>query len=385
MTRSSKTPERIRLRRIVREAKGLGAYPDVVWESSCWEIKQYDRNRRAHQGGSGSLQFAQRRKRRSDPAVPFAPLYGDFAKALIRMRASSRTLSASFQHAMLRALQFLYETLQNPHDRCDPTRLTRRHFHLAMERVQRQCAVGTAYNLGHKFREVTEFLNVHQLSRTRIRFQNVVARPLKGDGLDPVSQAEGMRKMPSAEVLDALADISSQATDDDECIVLRIIDLLVVGGFRVGEVLTLPRDCWVEETALDPRGRAIIDGATGEPVKRCGLRYWPEKGGDPIVKWLPSCTVPLARRAVDGLVRLCEAARRAAAVLEKNPNRVPLPGNPDPKALLSVRDLMKILPFQQQQGPIRHFLYGSLGLEPAKRARLHGEHNPSCLLPGRRH
>ena len=33
-------------------------------------------------------------------------------------------------------------------------------------------------------REVAEFLNAHQLSRTRIRFQNVVPRPITGDGLD---------------------------------------------------------------------------------------------------------------------------------------------------------------------------------------------------------
>jgi hypothetical protein len=379
MIRNSKRPERLRLLRTVREAKGLGTYPEVVWESCRWEIKQYDRNRRAHQSGSCSLRFTQRRKRRTDPGVPFASIYGDFVKALIRMRASNRTLGTDNQDAMLRALQFLYDTLQNPLDRCDPTRLTRRHFHLAMERIQRQFAVGTAYNLGHKLREVAEFLNVHQLCRTRIRFQNVIARPLKGDRLDPVSQAEGMRKMPSAEVLNALADISSQATDDGECIVLRIIDLLVVGGFRVGEVLTLPRDCWVEETALDPQGRVIADTATGEPVKRCGLRYWPEKGGDPIVKWLPSCAVPLARRAVDGLVRLCAAARQAATVLEKNPDRVPLPGNPDPNALLSIRQLMEILPFEPQQSAIRIFLHKTLELQPATRASLHGEHNPSCL------
>ena len=71
---------------------------------------------------------------------------------------------------MVRALQFLYATTQNSHDRSDPTRLTRRHFHLAMEEVQRQCSAGTAYNIGNALREVAEFLNAHQLSRTRIRF-----------------------------------------------------------------------------------------------------------------------------------------------------------------------------------------------------------------------
>jgi hypothetical protein len=379
MTRSPKTPELVRFLQVVREAKRLRTYPNIVWKSDRWEIKQYERNRRAHENDAGILLFTQRKNRRSDPAVPFPSLYGDFAKAVIRIRASNRPLGGSVQGAMLRALRFLYTTLQNPDDAGDPTRLTRRHFHRAMQEIQGQCAAGTSYYLGHLLGEVAEFLDLHHLTRTRIHFRFVAASPFKGDRLDPVSQAEGLRKMPSAEVLDALAEISSQADGDDECILLRIIDLLVVAGFRVGEVLTLPRDCWVEETALDPQGRVIMDGATAQPVRRCGLRYWPEKGGDPIVKWLPDCAVPLARRAVDDLVRLCEPARQAAAMLEKSPNRVPLPGNPDSNALVSVRELMKILPFQQGQSAIRAFLYKGLGLEPAKRARLHGEHNPSCL------
>ena len=176
--------------------------------------------------------FAERRETRGS-LVPFVSPYGDFAKALIRLRASNRAVGASRQAAMVRALQFLYATTDS-HDRSDPTRLTRRHFHLAMEEVQRQCSAGTAYNIGNALREVAEFLNAHQLSRTRIRFQNVVPRPITGDGLDSASQAEGLKKMPAAEVLEALAEISSQATDDDECIVLRIIDLLVVGGIPCG-------------------------------------------------------------------------------------------------------------------------------------------------------
>lgn len=376
--RSGRAPEVRRLLRVVRAAKELGTYPGIDWETCRWEIKQYDRNRRVHDGVRGSLLFATRR-RRSDPVTPFAARYADFAKALIRMRASNRAVGASRQQAMLTALRFLYETIRNPPDMGDPTRLARGHFQRAMEAIQDSCAPGTAYYLGSALREVAEFLNAHQLSRTRIHFQNPIARPSVGDGLDPASQAEGLRKMPAEEILETLADISSHASEDDECIVLRIVDLLVVAGFRVGEVLTLPRDCWVEESALNIPGQLIVDGPAALPTTRCGLRYWPEKGGDPIVKWLPSCAVPLARRALDDLLRICEPARRAAEVLEIDPNRVPLPGNPDPDELLSIRDLMKILPVQPAQGTVRPFLYRSLGLEPTTRARLDGEHNPSCL------
>ena len=176
---------------------------------------------------------------------------------------------------------------------------------------------GSAYGIGHTLAEIAMFLNTHQLTRVRIHFKNPIACPRTGDGLDPASQAVGLKKMPSAEALEALAAISSHPLDENEQVLLRIIDLLVAGGFRIGEALTLPRDCWVEETALDARGQPRTQSGTGDPVKRCGLRYWPEKGGDPVVKWLPDCAVPLAKRAVDDLTRLCQKAREAAAVLER--------------------------------------------------------------------
>jgi hypothetical protein len=84
----------------------------------------------------------------------------------------------------------------------------------------------------------------------------------------------------------------------------------VATGFRIGEALTLPIDCWVDRR-----------GSNGQ--EECGIRYWPEKGGHPIVKWLPTKAVPLARRAIDDIRELCSEARRVALWLEENPGRVP--------------------------------------------------------------
>jgi hypothetical protein len=180
MSRINKTPERRRLVRIIQEAKGLRTYPDIVWESCYWNIKPHDRNRRAHNRDPCRLLFTRRKERCADPAVPFAPIYGDLAKALIRMRASSRAVGAGSQKTMVLALRFLYETLQTPHNLSDPARLTRRHFHVALEEAQRHCTVGSACNIGHALAEIAGFLNTHQISRTRIRFQNVAARPWAG-------------------------------------------------------------------------------------------------------------------------------------------------------------------------------------------------------------
>jgi hypothetical protein len=63
-----------------------------------------------------------------------------------------------------------------------------------------------------------------------------------------------------------------------------------------------------------------LGGAAREKrEEECGIRYWPEKGGHPIVKWLPTKAVPLGRRAIDDIFELCSEARVVALWLEQNP------------------------------------------------------------------
>ena len=253
MHRIPQTPEQRRLHQVIRDAKALKTYPDISWESTRWKILQYDRSRRAHNRDSRDVVFTRRKKRPSDPAVPFAAPYDDFAKAIIRTRASSRGVSSTSQQVMILTLRFLYEPLYRSR-LSYPTRLTRRHFNVALEDARKECAEGSAYAIGHTLSEVVVFLNTHRLTQVRIHFKNPIPNPRTGDRLDPASQAVGLKKMPSTEALEVLAAISSHPLDDNEKVLLRIVDLLVVGGFRVGEALTLPRDSWVEQTALNARG-----------------------------------------------------------------------------------------------------------------------------------
>jgi hypothetical protein len=57
MTQCPRTPEMVRLHQVVREAKRLRTYPDIVWASDRWEIKQYELNRRAHDNDTATLLF----------------------------------------------------------------------------------------------------------------------------------------------------------------------------------------------------------------------------------------------------------------------------------------------------------------------------------------
>ena len=111
--RRSDTAEQLRLRAIVEDAKRLGTYPHINWETPSWDLHKSE-NRLAHRKRhSAILYFTARRETKSDPHIPYEQPYADFAKAMVRTRASDRGLTyAGHTHIML-ALRYLYDALQN--------------------------------------------------------------------------------------------------------------------------------------------------------------------------------------------------------------------------------------------------------------------------------
>ncbi len=123
-------------------------------------------------------------------------------------------------------------------------------------------------------------------------------------------------RLPTEAVLNGLADIYREhAVEPRDKLRAAALAILVVTGFRVGELLTLPLDCEVRET----RG--------GQP--RYGPRYYREKsrGGARLlaVRWLTPIGAALAQEAIGRIRKITRVARQRAQVLENSPHRVPLP------------------------------------------------------------
>jgi hypothetical protein len=130
-------------------------------------------------------------------------------------------------------------------------------------------------------------------------------------------QQERRDRLPTEAALLGLADIYRElATEPRDRLRIAAVAILVVTGFRIGELLTMPVDCEVEE---DRSGRP-----------RYGLRYFREKsrGGAKMfaVRWLTAMGAELARQALSEIRNITEAARRRAQELEHSPHRVPIPG-----------------------------------------------------------
>ena len=328
-------PSRVSLRNYVTQAKTLSAFEGVVWDAMIWELGNSDptvqkraykhRSRRLHFTDLASVAVSKKEKKTS-LRQPFQ----DFLKAFVRRRAAARNQVVNDQQRVISAGRYLENALVQSTGEADPAKLTLRIFHIAEEMIAGDLQKSTAYRTAGKLEQISNALDQHGLASSRIGYQNTLKRPPNSDGLDEESQRRGMAMLPTEATLQALAEISNAPADAEEKILMRHVDLLVTCGFRIGEALTLPVHCWVEEKQ------------NGSPL-RFGIRYWPEKGGEPIVKWLPTAAVELAKRAVDDLKILCAPARMIALWLEENPRRLSVFSEHHPDNLLGREELGRIL------------------------------------------
>jgi hypothetical protein len=316
------------LQAFITQARDQQTYRGVVWEASSWDITSTDVKTRAHLAHKKTLLFTERSIERVaiERRVVFETTFANLVKACVVNRRLKRGMESGTQRVFVRASRYLYETLPLPVRR-DPTRITRGHFVAAETACQLREKPSSAYRVSQNLQEFARILDRHALCRGSIEFRSSVRRPENPADRTTAEFDQRVRDLPSPDVLDALAVVANDPeleNDPFDLLRCRVAELLFVCGFRIGEALTLPRTTLVREAVVNEAQEARLDAITGVPLERLGLRYWPEKGGAPVVKWIPSVANPLLLRAIDDIERLCGPARQNAAWLEAHPGDVAL-------------------------------------------------------------
>lgn len=168
-------------------------------------------------------------------------------------------------------------------------------------------------------------------------------------------------KLPTAGVLETLAGIYHRLTTASEgevrewdLIFISAVAILMLTGLRIGELVTLPYDCEVEEK----RPKEAPD----EPdAFWYGIRYWPEKQRRKAmrIKWISPTAEPVVRAAIARIKRLTAAARERAKLLEVDPTKVPLPPEIASRTIIKGPELPRLVGQKT-----RHRSYDPLGLLP---------------------
>lgn len=174
----------------------------------------------------------------------------------------------------------------------------------------------TVYKAGNELLAMVNFLAARSVCR---KLYYTLRTPHPGDISKHViaNQEARKKKLPSMRALEGVADIyHTYAKDPGDRLLACALAILVVTGFRLGELLTLPLDCEVTE---------VSNGKT-----RYGIRYYKEKakgtGKMLDVRWLTAIGAELAQKTILEIREITSPIRQRAKILEDNPHRVPIPG-----------------------------------------------------------
>lgn len=186
------------------------------------------------------------------------------------------------------------------------------------------------------------------------------------------------------EVLTELAGFYQTASEPDHRLLICAVGLLLVAGFRISELLTLPADGLVSE---------VVNGR-----EKWYIRYWQRKPGkgrrlEENKRWLSPMAAELARRLWDEILALTSHAREAARLLEADPTVVCIPWLPKNAEYVSADDLHRAFGWQSKvsrltvlsAAGIEGVLPASVGLSPLpNRAKVWPRREVEALLLARR-
>lgn len=284
---------------------------DLNFDSSVWEITaSVERkglvNTRQRVTFS-TLKTAQLRQ----PDIMEEPFL-NFAKAYFRYWFGN-TASLSYGHLMS-ALRVLEASLKEFHPAPDPAFLTAEIFNRALQIASDNYSEAVAYRIGVYLQGISGFLTKKKLVGASIMWRSSLKKPLDVLSRTGVEFDKRRRdKLISQAAWDALPNVFLNAQDTVDILMSSIAAILVSAPSRVSEVLLLPRDCKV----------VSLPGSSSESV--FGLRWFPSKGAQPMVKPVISSMASVVNKALEKIIICTEPAREIARWYENNPKQVFLP------------------------------------------------------------
>ncbi|WP_444847107.1 integrase [Duganella caerulea] len=279
------------------------------FESDVWDVTEFV-HLRAKANNRLRLLFISWRSGLHLQPTSMAEPFKDFAKAYLRYMQGLRPSKILTQRLV--ALRALEAALIEAGGVADATMTTAFVLNRATQMIAARYAKGTAYRISRHLEAIADFMLKNHLMTVPCRWRTYLVRPNDSNRLGVEFDRRRRLKLPSQTALDVLPMVFRAAIAPADVIFSSVAALLVSAPDRVSEVLTLDANCEVYEKGLD-----------GESVY--GLRWFPAKGAEPMVKWIIPSMVPVVKEALARIRIATDAAREVARWYESNPTKVYLP------------------------------------------------------------
>jgi hypothetical protein len=280
---------------------------DLPFDESAWDITD-SINLKGHGNKRHRLVFSNLATVNDKAPDSMAEPFLSFAKAYFRYMQGLRPIAGTGPRLV--ALRVLEAALKENGGDADPTRSDILIFNRAAQMIVDKYSDAAAYRMGGQLEMLADFLADNKLTIIPARWRNFIKRP--GDAVRVGKEFDERRKdkMPSQVALDTLPRIFRNAVEPIDVIVSSVAAMLCASPDRISELLSLPLDCEVLQK----------NNKTGDEAY--GLRWWPAKGADPMVKWVVPSMASVVQEAIGKIRKVTDEARRIAKWYEDQPGTI---------------------------------------------------------------
>lgn len=279
---------------------GISDFNSDAWDVTdlvSWKARGKKRTR---------VTFLSQGKRKGKSSEPMQSPFREFAKScIVNFHMYRPTKSIHFRMGALRALErALFEVCGKPNaEMVSPHVLNR-----AQALIVAAYGHAAAYRVCGQLELVADYISRNHMVVSKFSWAASVGRPSDADRVGQEFDARRKQKLPSQSALDALPIIFRRAKDAVDVIATSAAAILVSSPDRIGELLLLREDCEVWQTV---NGRSVY-----------GLRWWPEKGAAPMIKWIVPSMREVVIEALQKIREVTEPARTVARWYEENPGSI---------------------------------------------------------------
>ena len=309
---------------------------NLPFDANVWDVTEHI-DLKGHGNKRHRLVFSNLKTVNDNSPTPMGEPFVSFTKAYFRYMQGLKPVAGTGPR--LAALRALETALIENGSEANPVRLDMRMFNRAAQIIVEKYTAAAAYRMGGQLEMVADFLADNQLTTIPARWRNFIKRP--GDAVRVGKEFDERRKakMPSQAALDALPEIFRKAVEPVDVIASSAAAMLCASPDRISELLSLPLDCEVHQKNLK----------TGEVAY--GLRWWPAKGANPMVKWIIPSMASVVQEAIAKIRKITGESLLIARWYENHPNQLYLSANNEylrSQEWLSMQELNNILGFTER-------------------------------------
>lgn len=286
----------------------LTSFGDINWDSNHWDVTDYMKIKGRDVSIFLNFTDLDTVRNANNLNKPMCEPFIDFSKAFMRYQYGFKPGGSIRRYILvLRVIErALSEKGNTPRVEDIDAEIMNRAAQITKSRWH------SSGSRGNDLEKIARFLDEFKLTRIPLMWKNPLPREKntpKRVGVEADKIRE--KKLPTPSALDALARAFFIATDPRDRLVASTGGLFVSSPDRANEVITLPVDCEVYSKLY---GKEVY-----------GIRWWPSKGAEPMVKWIVDSMKDVAKEAIKNIKELTAEGRKMALWYEQNPDKLYLP------------------------------------------------------------